>query len=51
MIIISDISPVSNLILIERLDILQKLFTEIIIPTAVVSGSLSLKQFGRNLSA
>jgi uncharacterized protein len=50
MIIISDTSPVSNLILIERLDILQKLFTEIIIPTAVDSEIRALKQFGKDLS-
>ena len=35
MIVVSDTSPVSNLILLKRLDILQKLFTEIIIPPAV----------------
>jgi uncharacterized protein len=50
MIIISDTSPVSNLILIERLDILQKLFTEIIIPTAVDSEIRALKKFGKDLS-
>ena len=32
MIVVSDTSPVSNLIVIERLDILEKLFTEIIVP-------------------
>lgn len=47
MIIISDTSPVSNLILIQRLDILQKLFTEIIIPTAVDTEIRALKQFGK----
>jgi len=35
MIIVSDTSPVSNLILIQRLDTLQKLFSEIIVPPAV----------------
>ncbi len=51
MIIVSDTSPVSNLILIERLDILQKLFTEIIIPSAVDSEIRALKQFDKDLSA
>lgn len=50
MIIVSDTSPVSNLILIERLDILQKLFTEIIIPPAVDVEIRALKQFGKDLS-
>ena len=50
MIIVSDTSPVSNLILIERLNILQKLFAEIIIPTAVDAEIRALKQFGKDLS-
>jgi uncharacterized protein len=50
MIIVSDTSPVSNLILIERLDILQNLFAEIVVPSAVDSEILALKQFGKDLS-
>ncbi len=50
MIIVSDTSPVSNLILIERLDILRELFSEIIIPTAVDTEIRALKQFGKDLS-
>lgn len=50
MIIVFDTSPVSNLILIERLDILQKLFTEITIPPAVDAEVRALKQFGKDLS-
>ena len=50
MIIVSDTSPVSNLILIERLDILQKNFTEITIPPAVDAEVRALKQFGKDLS-
>ncbi len=50
MIIVSDTSPVSNLILIERLNILQKLFAEIIIPTAVDAEIRALKKFGKDLS-
>jgi predicted nucleic acid-binding protein len=50
MIIVSDTSPVSNLILIERLDILHKLFAEIIVPTAVDAEIRALAQFGKDLS-
>lgn len=50
MIIVSDTSPVSNLILIQRLDILQKLFSKIIVPPAVNAEILALKQFGKDLS-
>ncbi len=50
MIIVSDTSPVSNLILIERLDILQKLFSGIIVPPAVDAEIRALKQFGKDLS-
>jgi hypothetical protein len=50
MIIVSDTSPVSNLILIQRLYILQKLFSEIIIPPAVDAEILALKQFDKDLS-
>lgn len=50
MIIVSDTSPVSNLILIQRLYILQKLFSEIIIPPAVDAEILALRQFDKDLS-
>jgi len=50
MIIVSDTSPVSNLILIRRLDILQKLFSEVIIPPAVDTEIRALKRFGKDLS-
>ncbi|CAN5771423.1 hypothetical protein BH20ACI4_BH20ACI4_19570 [soil metagenome] len=50
MIIVSDTSPVSNLILIARLDILHKIFDEIIIPPAVDAEIRSLEQFGKDLS-
>ncbi len=50
MIIVSDTSPVSNLILIERLELLEKLFSEIIVPPAVDAEILALKQFGKDLS-
>jgi predicted nucleic acid-binding protein len=50
MIIVSDTSPVSNLILIQRLDILQKLFSEIIVPPAVDVEIRALKHFSKDLS-
>ena len=50
MIIVSDTSPVSNLILIRRLDILQKLFSEIIVPPAVDAEIRALRQFSIDLS-
>lgn len=50
MIIVSDTSPVSNLILIERLDILQKLFAEIIIPPAADAEIRALKKFSIDLN-
>ncbi len=50
MIIVSDTSPVSNLILIQRLGVLQKLFSEIIIPPAVDAEIRALKQFDVDLS-
>ena len=50
MIIVSDTSPVSNLILIERLDILRELFSEIIIPPSVDGEIRALKQFGKDLT-
>ena len=49
MIIVSDTSPVSNLILVGRLDILQKLFIEIIVPPAVDAEIRALRQFNQNL--
>jgi uncharacterized protein len=49
MIVVSDTSPISNLLLINRLDILQKVFGEIIIPEAVYNEVLALKSFDRNI--
>ncbi len=49
MIIVSDTSPISNLILIERLDILQKLFSDVIVPPAVDSEIRALKELGKNI--
>jgi predicted nucleic acid-binding protein len=49
-IIISDTSVVSNLILIDHLHILYDLFGEIIIPTAVKKEILRLEEYGIDLS-
>ncbi len=46
MIVVSDTSVISNLYLIGHLDLLQKLFTTIIIPQKVHNELLELRQFG-----
>ncbi len=46
MIIISDTSPISNLIQIQRLDILQSLFQQIIVPPTVHQEIIKLGYFG-----
>lgn len=50
MIIVSDTSPVSNLILIRRLRVLRKVFSEIVVPPAVDAEIRALKQFDKDLS-
>lgn len=50
MIVVSDTSPVSNLILIRRLIILRELFAEVIVPPAVDAEVRALKNFGKDLS-
>jgi predicted nucleic acid-binding protein len=49
MIIVSDCSPISNLILIGELDILRKLFSEVIVPPEVHHEILALSELGFNL--
>ena len=49
MIVVSDTSPVSNLILIERLEILHKLSGEIVIPPAVHNEISALKGLGKSI--
>ena len=44
MIIASDISPVANLILIRHSDVLQKLFSEIVVSSAVNAEILLMTQ-------
>ncbi len=51
MIIVSDTSPISNLILIDQLDILRKLFTDVIIPPAVDKEIKALKELGKDIHA
>jgi predicted nucleic acid-binding protein len=51
MIIISDTSPVSNLIAIGRLEILKTVFGEIIIPEAVYNEILKIKNFNTDVSS
>lgn len=51
MIIVSDTSPISNLVIIGRLHILQQLFSEIVVPPAVNEEILALQQLGTNISA
>jgi len=48
MIVVSDTSPISNLLLIGRLDILHRLYQEIIIPPAVHSEVIALKSLGKS---
>jgi predicted nucleic acid-binding protein len=49
MIIVSDTSPVSNLILIGRLDILQRLFSEVVVPPAVDEEIRALERLGKDI--
>ena len=51
MVVISDTSPISNLIQIGRLELLKELFGEIIIPPFVAVEIDNLSQFGVDLTA
>ena len=48
MIVVSDTSPISNLLLIGRLDILQRLYQEVVIPPAVHSEVIALGSLGES---
>jgi hypothetical protein len=50
MIVIADTTPFSNFIRIGELDLLQKIFGEIIIPPTVYEEILKLSDFGYDLS-
>ncbi len=49
-IIVSDTSPISYLIKIDKLSLLEALYGEIIIPEAVYQEILQLENLGYNLS-
>ncbi len=50
MVIVSDTSPISNLFLINKLGLLHKFYGRIIIPNAVMTELLVLKEQGIDLS-
>ena len=50
MIVVSDTSPLSNLFIIGRLDLLHQLFEKIVVPTAVMNELLELEKRGIDLS-
>ncbi len=50
MIVVSDTSSISNLLLIDQLDLLQKIYTNIYIPPAVNDEILMLEKEGQDLS-
>ncbi len=51
MIVVSDASPISGLILIDKLQLLQQIFQTIVIPPKVHGELLALEQFGHNINA
>ena len=50
MIVVSDTSCISNLLLIGQIDLLQKIYSEIFIPLAVYNEILMLEKSGKDLS-
>lgn len=50
MIIVSDTSPISNLLLIGRLDILRDLYRSVVVPESVDSEVRLLKGLGKDVS-
>lgn len=50
MIVVSDTSCISNLLLIEHLDLLKKIYTEIFIPPTVYKEIIALEKEGKDLS-
>jgi predicted nucleic acid-binding protein len=51
MIVVSDTSPISNLLLIGRLFILERLYQEILVPPAVHAEVLAMSSLGKDVSA
>lgn len=50
MLIVSDTSPISNLLIIHRLDLLRKIYKKIIIPGSVMTELLELEKFNYDLT-
>ncbi len=50
MLVISDTSPLSCLIKVRKLDLLQKLYKQIVIPFSVHRETLDMKSFGYDIS-
>ncbi len=50
MIVVSDTSCISNLLIINELDLLQKIYSQIFIPLAVYNEILALEKSGKDLS-
>ena len=50
MLVISDTSPIANLLQIGQLNLLEKIYQNIIIPPTVWQEILALEQFGHDLS-
>ena len=49
MLVVSDTSPVANLILIDQLDWLRQMFGEVVIPPAVHREVEAMAEFGGDL--
>jgi predicted nucleic acid-binding protein len=49
MIVVSDTSPISNLFVIGRLDLLREIYQQIIVPQAVYDELMKLKSFGYDI--
>ena len=50
MLVVSDTSPISNLLLVNRIDLLVELYGNVIVPPAVWQEILALETFGLDLS-
>ena len=50
MIVVSDTSPLSNMFLIQKLDLLKQLYKKVIVPDAVMTELLELEKQGIDLS-
>jgi uncharacterized protein len=51
MVVISDTSPIANLLLIGRLDLLNAIFGNVIIPAMVDSEIRALASFDKDISS